>query len=235
MTITSAILGEHCHACLPFFKHLESCPRSFIFEKGELLGIFLEVVWVISSFLPFFLFAVFTIHAFLKKTSRGFFIITNLLIQQIVCGLLKKYFAQARPVGACSTTFGYPSSHSGFAASMATWLILETFFMHRNLHFKTSKFYTLSRNGFIVFAPLIPVSRYFLNYHSLEQILCGLLAGFVCTMVYFLIVKTTLLHGNTHKYHGSLIVKTWKKYKFHDNFAHHANEIDMKLMKAKTN
>jgi len=225
MTLKSALLGEHCHTCLPFFKTLESCPRSFVFEKGEVMETFLEILWVISSFLPFFLFAVFVIHSFIKKTSRGFFILVNLLIQQLVCGLLKKYFAQARPLGACSTTFGYPSSHSGFAASLTTWLVLEMFLLHKKMHFKSCKFYSLLRNSFIVFAPLIPISRYFLNYHSLEQIMCGLLAGFTCTMLFFWIVKKTLLHGNSHRYNSSLVVKTWNKYSFHDNFGtYHASE-----------
>jgi len=218
MTIKSVVLGDHCHACLPFFKHLESCPRSYIFEKGEVIGTIFELVWVVSSFLPFFIFAAMFIHSIAKKTSRGFFMITNLLIQQIVCAGLKKIIAQARPLGACSTTFGYPSSHSGFTASMATWLILESFLVHSKVPFKSSKFYGMMRNGFIGFAPLIPVSRYFLNYHSIEQIFCGLFVGFMCTIVYFGLVKVALQCGDNGKSYGHIVVKAWKRYKFHDNF-----------------
>jgi len=212
-------LGEHCNACLPLFKGLESCPRTHLIENGELLDVLLESMWVVSSILPYLIFAAIMIHAFLKKTSRGFLILINLLIQQLVCALLKKYIAQHRPIGACSTTYGYPSSHSGFTASLALWLILEAFIIHEKAHFKSSRAYTHMRNAFVLLAPLIPVSRYHLNYHSIEQICCGLLVGLVCTATYFAMVNSVLSHKGKNALYGKMIVRTWQRYSFEDNFS----------------
>ena len=121
ISLSTTLFEDHCQLCSPFLKRLESCPRSYIFAQGELIGTTLELIWVISSFLPFLIFAIMLTHSIIKKTSRGFFMVVNLAIQQVICALLKKYIAQARPIGACSTSFGYPSGHSGFAASLATW------------------------------------------------------------------------------------------------------------------
>jgi len=211
-------LGDHCHSCFSVLKGLESCPRSHIMETGEFFSVSLEFIWVISSALPFLIFGAIALHAFTKKTSRGFLILTNLLLQQIMCAVLKKFIAQHRPEMACSTSYGYPSSHSGFTASLALWLILEARLVHAKAHFKSCWTYTHMRNGFVLFAPLIPVSRYFLNYHSLEQICCGLIVGSMVTIPYFIMMHNLLSQKGNRNIYSVMLVKTWQKYSFQDNF-----------------
>jgi len=193
------------------------------------MGTMLEFIWVISSFLSFLIFIVMFLHSIMKKTSRGFYMTVNLLIQQVVCATLKKYIAQARPIGACSTSFGYPSGHSGFAASLATWLILEMILLHNAVPFKATKLYSLMRNSFVIFAPLIPISRYHLNYHSSGQIMCGLLVGFLCTMIYFNTVVRSL-KPKKDRPTNSFVVTMWKKYNFHHNFDLHFSECSLKAI-----
>jgi len=168
-----------------------------------------------------FIYSAIVIHFLAKKTLRSFFVLTNILIQQVVCALLKRYFAQARPLGACSTTFGYPSGHSGFASALATWLILEVIMFHDKMPFKTSRFYSILRNCFVGFAPFIPVSRYFLNYHSWEQIAYGLLTGFLCTIFYFGIVTTVLVRNGNGRLYSTALVKVGSKFQFQENFKSH--------------
>jgi len=169
-----------------------------------------------SSFLPFLIFLAILVHSVLRKKTRGFFILTNLMIQQVICLVLKKIIAQSRPHGACSSSYGYPSGHSGFAASLSTWLILEAFLLHEKVPFKSSKLYIVLRNSFVSLAPFIPVSRYFLNYHSVEQICCGILAGFLSSMIYFWVVMTSVVNIQEGKYNGS-VAKIWEKYRFQDD------------------
>jgi len=221
-------LGEHCGSCLTLLKGLESCPRTHIFENGELLEVGLELIWVLSSVIPYLISVAILVHAFTKKTSRGFLILTNLLLQQIMCAVLKKYIQQHRPIGACSTTYGYPSSHSGFTASLAVWLILEAILIHEKAHFKSAKTYAHMRNAFVCFAPLIPISRYFLNYHSLEQIVVGIIVGTMVTVPYFIMMNNMLSSKGNKSMYGKMIIRTWQRYSFHDNFygKHHKEEED---------
>lgn len=211
-------LGDHCHSCISILKGLESCPRAHILETGEFVQVGLEYLWVVSSALPFLICAAIAVHAFTKKTSRGFLILTNILLQQVMCAALKKYIAQHRPELACSTSYGYPSSHSGFTASLAVWLILEARLLHNKVHFKSSSTYAYMRNGFVLFAPLIPVSRYFLNYHSFEQICVGLLCGTLITIPYFIMMHKILSQRGRQNIYGNMLVKTWQRYSFQDNF-----------------
>jgi len=125
---TTPLIGSYCGTCSPFFKHMESCPRPHIFEGGEIIEMLLEVIWVFSSALPYLISLGVIIHYLTKRTTRGFFIMTNLLLHTVACGLLKKYFAQPRPLGACSSSFGYPSGHSGYTSSLVTWYFPLIFF-----------------------------------------------------------------------------------------------------------
>mgnify|MGYP001028432216 CR=1 FL=1 len=217
------VILEHCGACIPFFKHMESCPRLHIFESGELLEIFLEIIWVISSALPYLVTFGVIIHYLLRRTSRGFFIMTNLFLHTIACGLLKKYFQQPRPIGACATSFGYPSGHSGWTFSLATWFILEAYVLHEKVSFKSDKFYNLVRYSFFVFVPLIPISRYYLNYHSVEQIMFGFVNGVACALIYFVIVMSVMIRPEDKNYKS---IRLWKKIEVEDNFVLYHHEED---------
>jgi len=155
----------------------------------------------------------------------------NIIFQQIVIVLLKRYFQQPRPLGACSTSFGYPSGHSGFTASLTTWLILEIVVFHHKASFKTSKIYTVLRNSFIGLAPFIPVSRYFLNYHTFEQIMYGLLTGFVCTVVYFAVLMKTLIKKDKDEHYHSGVVRVLGRFVFHDNLIRHHGRAKSEMEK----
>lgn len=227
--MTSFPMEEYCNTCFFFFKSIESCPRSLIFQKGELYEMFLETLWVMSSFIPMLAFSMLVLHSLFKRTSRGLFMLVSLGLQQIIVALLKQYFAQARPRGACSTSFGYPSGHSGFAAGLTTWLLLEIVILHEKIPFKTSKVYLLMRNLSLMFTPLIPISRYFLNYHSPEQIMYGLLTGFLCTLLSFGILMSILVHQGHGKFYHLVMIKFWKKIRYYDNFvsSHHYSEKEV--------
>jgi len=215
--------ADYCYSCVPFLKAMESCPRIQILQEGNIDEIIFELVWVIASTLPYVVSLGIFIHWLTRRTSRGFLVIINLLIHQVSCALLKRYFAQPRPDGACSNSFGYPSGHSGWTAALATWLILESFLLQRKASFKFSKSYSLFRNSFIFVAPLIPISRLFLNYHSVEQILTGLLNGFTGSIIYFAIVLFIMIRLKQVKVPTSISFKLWKEIKFENNFMNYQN------------
>jgi len=178
---------------------------------------FLEILWVASSLIPVLAFSALVLHSFFKRTSRGLLMLACLGVGQITVAMLKQYFAQARPAGACSTSYGYPSGHSGFASGLATWLLLEIIILHDKVPFKTTGGYFGMRNVCLCFIPFIPVSRYFLNYHSPEQIMYGLLTGFLCTVMCFGALMYALMHQGHGKFYTGVVAKIWKRIKFHDN------------------
>jgi len=134
--------------------------------------------------------------------------------------ILKRIFAEHRPIGACSTSYGFPSGHSTFTASWLTWLLLEWFLFHERVPFKKGKIYYFLLTFGIIVTPLIPISRYYLNYHSVKQICFGLLTGFLCALVYFTII-VTLIHLNEGHFWSKRVTRALKKIKFTENILHY--------------
>jgi len=158
------------------------------------------------------------IFTIFKRTSRVVFVLFNLAIIQLINELLlKKVLAESRPHGSCSSSYGLPSGHSAFAASFITWLVLEWIMFHDKVPFKTYRFHVIMRTMAIIAIPLIPISRYFLNYHTVKQICLGILVGALCAAIHFLIV-TAIIHRNEGKFWSTKMIIILKKIGFKDNF-----------------
>jgi len=187
-----------------------------VFEQGQAVEIVLEIIWLMSSLVLMFAYLALIFHILVKRISRVFFILLTLALQQLVNELiLKRALAEARPLGACSHSYGLPSGHSSFAASFATWLILEWILFHEKVPFKTSKSYIALTTIAILATPLIPISRYYLNYHTIKQICFGVLSGFVCATVSFCILMA-IVYRNNHRFENSMMTRLLRKLKFKD-------------------
>jgi len=211
-------MNPYCDTCFFILKAFASCPRSYIFSEGNFGEILLEIIWVASSLLLPLLYAGLVLFTIIKRTSRVAFFLISLGIMQIFNDtLLKRVLAEDRPHGACSESFGLPSGHSAFSASFFVWLLLEWVLFHDKVPFKTYRFHVVMRTLAILLIPLVPISRYFLNYHSVKQICLGVLVGSVCAIMHFLIV-TVIIHRNEGKFWNSRMVVVLKKIGFKDNF-----------------
>jgi len=206
-------MADYCNTCFSLFKILDSCPRSSVFKDGNSLEDTLEGIWVASSVLLVIIYIAIGLWTFVRRTSRAFFLLLILILQIILNEvILKRIFAQARPIGACATSYGLPSGHSAFAACLATWLLLEFIMFHDKVPFKKTKVYLFLRNISILIIPLIPISRYYLNYHTIEQICFGILSGCVFPTVLFFI-KISIIHRDDGKFYSNTVVKALKKLK----------------------
>lgn len=185
-------LSGPCDSCPAILKTLACCPRFDVFESGQLGPIILECFWVIASLIPVLISLGLIFQVITKRTLREILLLANLAIQQISCAFLKRVFAQARPFLACSNSYGNPSEYSGFAAALATWLLLEVVILNDQVTFKREKSYGMLRNSMVLFAPFIAMSRYFLNYNSSEQIYNGLVMGLACALLWFGVLMKTL-------------------------------------------
>jgi len=65
----------------------------------------------------------------------------------------------------------------------------------------------------IFIAPFIAISRHYLNYHSVFQIICGAISGFVWT-IFFFTLMVILIHHGEGKFYSSKAIRTLKKLKF---------------------
>jgi len=211
-------MDPHCDGCFFLFKTLESCPRDYPFDNGNILEMLLEIFWLFGSLQPFIIVAVLIWCIFWKKSLRSFLILMNLIIIVFINELIfKKILSETRPKGACSSSFGLPSGHSAFAGALMVWFILEWTMFHELASFKTSRHYSKIRNIIIIFAPVNPISRNFLNYHSEKQVLVGFIEGSVWAFMFFYFV--ILMHKNSADSWSSRLMQRLKKMKLKDDFA----------------
>lgn len=210
-------MNPYCDTCFVLFKFLQSCPRSSVFAEGTDGEKFLEILWVLGSLFPFIIYLGLLLFIIFGRTSRVLFLMTSFGFMQVINDiLLKRNLAEARPTGSCSDSYGLPSGHAAFAACWLTWLVLEWVMFHDKVPFKRSRFHVAIRTIGILVVPIVPISRYYLQYHSVKQICYGLLVGFIWALVYFW-VTLTLLHRNEGKFWSIRVTAILKKVKFTDN------------------
>ena len=83
-----------------------------------------------------------------------------------------------------------------FFSCIAFWFILEECFITKNLQFKYKSILII----FYVIYPFILYSRYYLNYHSIGQIIGGVIIGIVISMMWFFFcIKYILSSENIFK------------------------------------
>lgn len=112
---------------------------------------------------------------------------------ELVSKYLKEVIKQERPnfPGITHVTYGMPSSHSQFMAYYATYLCLWMFFRMK-YHFSRER--KLFRGaGVCLLSGLVCYSRYYLHYHTPEQIGVGIGVGMLLATGWFIV--TVLLRG----------------------------------------
>lgn len=107
---------------------------------------------------------------------------------ELVSKYLKNLIKQERPEspGIPHVTYGMPSSHAQFMTYYATYLCLWMCFRMR---YQFSFQRKLSRGlAVYVLAGLVCYSRYYLHYHTLEQIGVGVMVGIILAVGWFITV-----------------------------------------------
>jgi len=217
-------MNDYCNTCIPVLRLLTSCPRASIFAEGNAAEIALETIWVICSVSLVVIFASLALNLVFGRTTRVLFFSFSLGIQQIFNELiLKRAVVQARPHGACSTSYGMPSGHATFAGGLVMWLLLEWIVFHDKATFKKHRFYKVLKYVGLVLAPCIAISRHFLNYHSPAQILIGALGGFLWTSIIFTLM-VIMIHRNEGKFYSTRVHLFLKKIKYTCNYIHFHEE-----------
>jgi len=165
---------------------MASCPNPDIVNGEDQFQAILEYFWAFASVLPLFINLGQALYLVWSRSSRNIFIIIAMLLHGFINERgIKRILAESRPFGSCATSYGLPSGHSGFASGLATWLILEMILLHDKVPFKKGTGYKLMTWAYLVIAPFIPISRVYLNYHSVKQIIWGTITGIVMYTAFF--------------------------------------------------
>jgi len=111
--------------------------------------------------------------------------------------VLKQCVKQKRPTGLLGKGYGFPSQHSQYMGYFSTFLILHIFIKHSFVSHGSrvavpDKIQKLAIS-FVVWLWALGVcySRYFLSYHTPEQVLAGYLFGVAWGLIYFFLIESS--------------------------------------------
>ena len=149
----------------------------------------IEIIMILLSATPYptvFLFLCFSAYF---RTSRSVLMLIMLFIENFMVITLKSIIQEPRPNYLCNAEYGYPSNHTCFFTCILFWFICEEIFTPEFFQFK----YKLCLIPFAFIYPFILYSRYYLNYHSFDQIVGGFILGFFIGVGWFLLNTKVIL------------------------------------------
>lgn len=158
-----------------------SCPTRIInYASPSSMDIF-EIFMILLSLIPYpFVFLLLFLTAYFR-TSRSAFLLALLFIENFIVVALKVIIQEPRPNYLCNNEYGFPSNHSCFCTCILFWFILEELYTPKLLQIQ----YKLLIIFFAMIYPFILYSRYYLNYHSIKQIIGGFILGIIITISWF--------------------------------------------------
>ena len=182
--------------CNFIFKTLSSCPTKIMDLKNLNSSDYYEIFMILlsSTAYPCCFFILLCGSYF--KTTRLILIFIMQVLQNFLINILKDLIKDPIPNFKCNKEFGYPSNHSSFYTCLIIWFIIEEIFTERKKQFK----YKILLVPLYIIYPFIVYSRYYLNYHSMKQVINGIIFGFLFSIFwYFFSVKYILKYDNPLK------------------------------------
>ena len=178
----------NCGLCPVVLDELNACP---MWSPTDTTANYLQIAYVFISLTPYAIFTLLLISALdvnifpPRRASRSVEVIpvanfhiqyyrapafsfACLLLSYGACSTLKAFLKDPRPYGACSTSFGNPSNHSAFAATLS---LLILFYKWRANH--------LWKLLALAYPVLCGIARVEQRYHHPYQVGYGLLFGLI--------------------------------------------------------
>ena len=160
------------------FTHVE-------YPQGDIIGLILA--W--SSLFPVFVLSGFITHIYFRREIHTISFFIGIFINELVNLILKYTVREPRPASyhtVLNVEFGWPSSHSQF-----TWffMIYIIYFIYFRFHTNDDILDTVWKHSMsvfcIIFAFIVSFSRYYLAYHTVNQVLWGSVIGIICACAWF--------------------------------------------------
>lgn len=198
------MIPDYCNTCSGLFRKMASCPNPAILHGDDTFQSILEYIWAFASVLPLFINVGQLLYLFASRSSRTIFMVIAMVLHGMINEKgLKRWLAESRPYGSCASGYGLPSGHSGFAIGLAAYLVLEMVLLHDKVPFKKGFGYKFMTISYLIVAPLIPISRVFLNYHSVKQIIWGSIVGIALYSLFFYMMLA-IVNKNEGKFWSGL-------------------------------
>jgi dolichyldiphosphatase len=150
----------------------------------------LGIAMIFASFIPHII-AIYTISIVIyAKCRRHFVFLIGLIISHEFAKLVKRIWRQPRPDGAFLTSFGMPSDHAMFTLYTNTFVLL--FLSTRQLDRRS---FSMTVGSSAMISLLVCYSRLFLQVHTLEQVLVGIIMGIMWGCSWFYISRKYILNS----------------------------------------
>lgn len=153
----------------------------------------ISMISVHLSLLPIYTMVFYTSWFLITREIEPVIVVGGHLIGEILNKIVKKLIKQPRPEfhkdfgsGSYSLTYGMPSAHSQFMGFFAAYFIC--IFLFKMNHFSAIQKYVGC--GILVSSGLlVAFSRVYLLYHTIQQVLVGVMFGALLGLVYFVIIS----------------------------------------------
>ncbi|KAK4518722.1 uncharacterized protein ATC70_008944 [Mucor velutinosus] len=109
-----------------------------------------------------------------RREIAGILILLGQLLNEAFNYILKEHIEQDRPYAHLGDGYGMPSSHSQFIWYFAVY---GSLYMHRYIHLDHGIWKILTSLAMFALAALVSISRIYLGYHTLNQVIIGSLVG----------------------------------------------------------
>ncbi|KAL0273982.1 UNVERIFIED_CONTAM: hypothetical protein PYX00_006530 [Menopon gallinae] len=156
------------------------------YPRGDWFGRFLAL----TSLLPFSIISGFIALILFRRDLHTISFFIGTIFNEFLNLILKHIFCEARPVfrNSLYTEYGMPSSHSQFMWFFTTYIVYFVFIRLQHMNNKTT-LETIWRTALTVVCLLaamaVTYSRIYLQYHTWNQVLTGILVGFIFASIWF--------------------------------------------------
>jgi membrane-associated phospholipid phosphatase len=153
-----------------------------------------SVIMIIYSLIPVILPILLLVKLCWRRDTSSLLGIGFLgLIMLFSEGILKHLVKQTRPIGSCDCSYGMPSSHSATSYGFLVWIYLEVGFPiagfeklngargWSNPQYRRVVYLVTSTVSFVP----VPFSRVYFLYHSVAQVLVGIIVGSILALGWF--------------------------------------------------
>ncbi|XP_065226343.1 dolichyldiphosphatase 1-like isoform X2 [Planococcus citri] len=119
----------------------------------------------------------------------------GVLLNELICMTLKYIIAEPRPYirnnDQLYSEYGMPSSHATMMFYLSTYMFYFMFIRtnYVKVDFITHLWKILITTMFFVWAIMMAISRVYLKYHSIEQVVCGAIVGIIFGTVWFVVTQ----------------------------------------------